>query len=229
MNHIRRTVLLAAASLAFATAAHAKDPKELVIGTSSGPYSDQLKLGIKPILEKQGYKVRIVEFNDYVQPNYALAEGSLDANVFQHIVYLTKFATDNKLPLSALITVPTMPIGLYGGKQKTLAEVKNGATITMPNDPTNQARSLADADYAFVNGNFALAAGMKLTSALSVEKISDSYINLVAIRTADKAKPWVKDLEAAYRSRAFLDATNKYLAGYEKTDYQLALEKTLKK
>jgi D-methionine transport system substrate-binding protein len=41
-----------------------------------------------------------VEFNDYVQPNYALAEGSLDANVFQHIVYLTKFATDNKLPLS---------------------------------------------------------------------------------------------------------------------------------
>ena len=66
-------------------------------------------------------------------------------------------------------------------------------------------------------------------SALAVEKISDSYINLVAIRTADKAKPWVKDLEAAYRSRAFLDATNKYLAGYEKTDYQLALEKTLKK
>ena len=275
MNHIRRNLLLAAASLAFAAAAHAKDPKELVIGTSSGPYSDQLKLGIKPILEKQGYKVKIVEFNDYVQPNYALAEGSLDANVFQHIVYLTKFATDNKLPLSPLITVPTMPIGLYGGKQKNLAEVKNGATITMPNDPTNQARalvmlakmgwiklkpnvdplraserdvlenpkklklvpleaaqlprSLADADYAFVNGNFALAAGMKLTSALSVEKISDSYINLVAIRTADKAKPWVKDLEAAYRSRAFLDATNKYLPGYEKTDYQLALEKTLKK
>ncbi len=209
MNQLRRNLLLAAASLAFATAAHAKDPKELVIGTSSGPYSDQLKLGIKPILEKQGYKVKIVEFNDYVQPNYALAEGSLDANVFQHIVYLTKFATDNKLPLSPLITVPTMPIGLYGGKQKTLAEVKNGATITMPNDPTNQARalvmlakmgwiklkpnvdplraserdvlenpkklklvpleaaqlprSLADADYAFVNGNFALAAGMKLT------------------------------------------------------------------
>lgn len=275
MNHIRRNLLLAAASLAFAAAAHAKDPKELVIGTSSGPYSDQLKLGIKPILEKQGYKVKIVEFNDYVQPNYALAEGSLDANVFQHIVYLTKFATDNKLPLSPLITVPTTPIALYSSKHKSLAEVKNGATITMPNDPTNQARalvvlakmgwiklkpnvdplraserdvldnpkklklvpleaaqlprSLADADYAFVNGNFALAAGMKLTTALAVEKISDSYINLVAIRTADKGKPWVKDLEAAYRSRAFLDATNKYLAGYEKTDYQLALEKTLKK
>ena len=99
----------------------------------------------------------------------------------------------------------------------------------VPLEAAQLPRSLADADYAFVNGNFALAAGMKLTSALSVEKISDSYINLVAIRTADKAKPWVKDLEAAYRSRAFLDATNKYLPGYEKTDYQLALEKTLKK
>ena len=51
----------------------------------------------------------------------------------------------------------------------------------------------------------------------------------MAIRTADKGKPWVKDLEAAYRSRAFLDVTNKHFAGYEKTDYQVALEKTLKK
>lgn len=270
MNHLRRNLLLAAASLAFATAAHAKDPKELVIGTSSGPYSDQLKLGIKPILEKQGYKVKIVEFNDYVQPNYALAEGSLDANVFQHIVYLTKFATDNKLPLSPLITVPTMPIGLYGGKQKSLADVKNGATITMPNDPTNQARalvlldqlgwiklrasfdpvrasekdiavntkkirllpleaaqlprSLGDTDYSFINGNYALASGLKLTDALVAEKISPNYINLVAIRAADKDKQFAKDLAAAYRSREFLDITNKHFAGYSKPDYQQALQ-----
>ncbi|MEG1052122.1 MAG: MetQ/NlpA family ABC transporter substrate-binding protein [Janthinobacterium sp.] len=274
MNHLRRTLLLAATSLAFATAAHAKDPKELVIGTSSGPYSDQLKLGIKPILEKQGYKVKIVEFNDYVQPNYALAEGSLDANVFQHIVYLTKFATDNKLPLSSLITVPTMPIGLYGGKQKTLADVKNGATITMPNDPTNQARalvlldqlgwiklrasfdpvrasekdiavntkkikllpleaaqlprSLGDTDYSFINGNYALASGLKLTDALVAEKISPNYINLVAIRTADKDKQFAKDLAAAYRSREFLDITNKHFAGYSKPDYQQALQTAAK-
>ncbi|MFZ4874610.1 MetQ/NlpA family ABC transporter substrate-binding protein [Janthinobacterium sp. Mn2066] len=275
MNTFRRKLLLAAVSLTLSVSAYAKDPKELVIGTSAGPYADQLKLGIKPILEKQGYKVKIVEFNDYVQPNYALAEGSLDANVFQHIVYLNKFATDNKLALSPLITVPTTPIALYSTKHKSLAEIKPGATVAMPNDPTNQARalvvldkmgwiklkphvdplraserdvadnpkklklvpleaaqlprSLADTDYAFINGNYAQAAGIKLTSALIAEKISDSYVNLVAIRTADKGKPWVKDIEAAYRSRAFLDITNKYFAGYEKTDYQLAMEKADKK
>lgn len=275
MNHLRRTLILSAVSLAFAAnGAFAKDPKELVIGTSAGPYADQLKIGIKPILEKQGYKVRIVEFNDYVQPNHALAEGSLNANVFQHIVYLNKFITDNKLPLSPLITVPTAPIALYSKKHKSLAEIKDGATIAMPNDPTNQARALVvlaqlgwiklkpnadplraserdiventkklkiipleaaqlprsmdDTDYAFVNGNFAVAAGMKLTSALVKEKISDSYINLVAIRTADKGQPWVKDLEAAYRSQAFLDITNKSFPGYEKTDYQVAMEKAKK-
>lgn len=274
-NKIGRNLLAAAVGLSLAFSAHAKDPKEIVIGTSAGPYGDQLKIGIKPILEKQGYKVKIVEFNDYVQPNYALAEGSLDANVFQHIVYLTKFATDNKLAITPLITVPTIPIAMYSSKHKALTEIKDGATIAMPNDPTNQARALvvldkmgwiklkpnvdplraserdvaanpkklklvpleaaqlpralADTDFAFINGNFAQAAGIKLTSALVAEKISDSYINLVAIRTADKGKPWVKDLEAAYRSRAFLDVTNKHFAGYEKTDYQVALEKTLKK
>jgi D-methionine transport system substrate-binding protein len=84
-----------------------------VIGTSAGPYADQIKLGIKPILEKQGYKVKLVEFNDYIQPNFALAEGALDANVFQHIIYLKKFAAENKLALTDLVQIPTAPIAIY--------------------------------------------------------------------------------------------------------------------
>src|SRR5690606_6749905 len=99
MKTLRRTLLLASVSAALvATAAvafqvpfasaQASDKKQLVIGATAGPYADQVKLGIKPILEKKGYKVKVVEFNDYVQPNYALAEGSLDANAFQHSVYL---------------------------------------------------------------------------------------------------------------------------------------------
>ena len=100
MTIARRTLILSAITLALAANfAAAKDPKEIVIGTSAGPYADQIKLGIKPILEKQGYKIKVVEFNDYIQPNFALAEGSLDANVFQHIVYLTKFAAEHKLSL----------------------------------------------------------------------------------------------------------------------------------
>lgn len=266
----RRTLLLAAIA-AISFSANAKDPKELVIGTSAGPYADQVKLGIKPILEKQGYKVKLVEFNDYIQPNYALAEGSLDANIFQHIIYLNKFSADHKLALSELIKIPTAPIAIYSKKHKTLNDVKEGTTVALPNDPTNQARalvlldqlgwiklrektdplkasekdvasnlkkikllpleaaqlprSLQDADYAFVNGNYALASGLKLKDALITEKISPSYANLVAVRTADKDKQFAKDIAAAYRSREFLAITNKHFADYAKTDYQLALEK----
>ncbi|MGI4848022.1 MAG: MetQ/NlpA family ABC transporter substrate-binding protein [Janthinobacterium lividum] len=267
----RRTVLLGALSLALAsTLASAKDPKDVVIGASSGPYADQIKLGIKPILEKQGYKVKIVEFNDYVQPNRALAEGSLDANLFQHVIYLNKFAADNKLPLVDLVKVPTAPMGLYSTKHKSLADVKEGATVALPNDPTNTARglvilsnlgwikmradwdpirasekdiventrkiklimleaaqlprSLGDTDYSLVTGNFALASGMKITQALAVEKLTPNYQNVVAIRSADKDTAFVKDLDAAFHSREFLDVTNKHFAGFSKTDYQLAME-----
>ena len=271
MTITRRRILLSALTLALtASFAHAKDPKEITIGTSAGPYADQIKLGIKPILEKQGYKVKLVEFNDYIQPNFALAEGALDANVFQHIVYLKKFALEHKLALTDLITIPTAPIAIYSKKHKSLDDVKEGTTVGLPNDPTNQARalvlldqlgwiklrasfdpvrasekdiavntkkikllpleaaqlprSLGDTDYSFINGNYALASGLKLTEALVAEKISPNYINLVAIRTADKDKQFAKDLAAAYRSREFLDITNKHFAGYSKPDYQQALQ-----
>ena len=275
MTIARRTVLLATLTLALTAGfAHAKDPKDITIGTSAGPYADQIKLGIKPILEKQGYKVKLVEFNDYIQPNFALAEGSLDANVFQHIVYLKKFAQEHKLALTDLITIPTAPIAIYSKKHKSLDDVKEGTTVGLPNDPTNQARalvlldqlkwiklrdnfdpvrasekdiavntkkirllpleaaqlprSLGDTDYSFINGNYALASGLKLTDALVAEKISPNYINLVAIRTADKDKQFAKDLAAAYRSREFLDITNKHFAGYSKPDYQQALQTAAK-
>lgn len=274
---LNRRILLAsplilAIALAVASNAQAKDPKEIVIGTSAGPYADQVRLGIKPILEKQGYKVRIVEFNDYIQPNFALAEGSLDANVFQHVTYLGRFAAQHKLALSELVKVPTAPIAIYSRRHKSLDAVKSGSTVALPNDPTNQARalvmldqlgwiklrpgvdpiraserdvaanpkgvkllpleaaqlprSLQDADYAFVNGNYALASGLKLRDALRTEKISPAYANLVAVRTPDRDKPFARDLAAAYKSRAFLDVTNKHFADYAKTDYQLALQAT---
>jgi D-methionine transport system substrate-binding protein len=265
------TASFAASVLALAGAfapAIAQDKKELVIGATAGPYADQVKLGIKPLLEKKGYRVRIVEFNDYIQPNFALAQGALDANVFQHIVYLTKFATENKLALSELLKVPTAPIALYSHKHANL-DVKEGAVVALPNDPTNAARalivlrdlgwvtlregvdpirasekdvavnvkkiklvpieaaqlprSLEDTDYAFVNGNFALASGLKLTEALALEKTGPTYQNLVAIRTEDKDKPWARDIAEAYRSREFLAVTETKFAGFVKTDYQQSL------
>ena len=267
--HRRAFAALSLAALA-ATSAFAQAKKELVIGATAGPYADQVKLGIAPILEKKGYRVKVVEFNDYIQPNFALAlaQGSLDANVFQHIVYLTKFSTENKLAISELLKVPTAPIALYSHKHKNL-DVKEGALVALPNDPTNAARalvvlqdlgwvklrdgldpikasekdiavnvkkiklvpieaaqlprSLEDTDYSFINGNFALASGLKITEALALEKTGPTYQNVVAIRTADKDQPWVKDLADAYRSREFLVVTETKFPGFVKTDYQQSL------
>ncbi|MBN6188096.1 hypothetical protein JQN58_14565 [Aneurinibacillus sp. BA2021] len=249
-----------------ATAGKAQEgKKEITIGATAGPYSDQVRQGIQPILEKKGYTVKIVEFNDYVQPNQALAEGSLDANVFQHVVYLKNFAKEHNLPIEDVIQVPTAPIGMYSNKHKSLEEIQPGATVSLPNDPTNQARalvmmqkfgwiklkdhvdllrvsekdvaenpknikllpleaaqlprSLADADYAFVNGNFAIASGLKLTEALSLEEIPSQYMNLVAIKTADKETPFIKDLVEAYKSPEFKDVIDKNFHGFVKPDY----------
>ncbi|CAB3896408.1 D-methionine-binding lipoprotein MetQ [Achromobacter insuavis] len=271
---VKRNLLslaLAATVLSLSGGALAADPakKEIVFGATAGPYSDQIKLGIKPILEKQGYTVRIVEFNDYVQPNFALAQGALDANAFQHIVYLKNFAAKNKLELSELVKVPTAPIAIYSRKYKSVDAAPEGVSVAVPNDPTNQARalvvlqelgwiklregydplrvsekdvavnvkkiklipleaaqlprSLEDTDYSFVNGNFALASGLKLTEALALEKTTPTYQNLVAVRTADLDKPFVKDIAAAYASPEFLAVTEKSFAGFVKTDYQQKL------
>lgn len=269
MSIIRRSVIAATlAAAALGLHAQPQEKKEIVFGATAGPYADQIKIGIKPILEKKGYVVKLVEFNDYIQPNHALAQGALDANAFQHEVYLKKFATEHKLALSELIKVPTAPIALYSKKHKDL-NVKEGAVVAIPNDPTNAARtlvvlqelgwvklkegidpirasekdvaenikkiklvpieaaqlprSLGDTDYSFVNGNFALASGLKLTEALALEKTGPTYQNLVAVKTADKDKQWVKDIADAYRSREFLAVTEKSFAGFVKTDYQQAL------
>lgn len=115
--------------------------KELVLGATI-PYSDMLEKGVKPYLEKKGYRVTIKEFNDYVQPNLALNSGSLDANLFQHKVYMDAFAKENNLKLTSVITVPTAPIGIYSNKYKTLDEIEDGSTVTLANDPTNLSRGL---------------------------------------------------------------------------------------
>jgi len=116
--------------------------KEIKLGATAGPYSDMLKKAIVPGLEKKGYKVEIVEFSDYIQPNKALDNGDIQANLFQHSIYLENFAKENNMKLSALISVPTAPMGIYSNKYKLLAEIKDGATVTLPNDPTNAARAL---------------------------------------------------------------------------------------
>lgn len=131
-----------AASAAAPSADNGAAKKEIVFGTTVGDFGDMVKEQIQPELEKKGYTVKLVEFTDYVRPNLALAEGELDINVFQHKPYLDDFKKEHNLDITEAFQVPTAPLGLYPGKLKSLEEVKDGSTVSAPNDPSNFARAL---------------------------------------------------------------------------------------
>lgn len=131
-----------AASDATSVANAAPEKKEIVFGTTVGDFGDMVKEQIKPALEKKGYTVKLVEFTDYVRPNQALASGELDINIFQHKPYLEDFKKEHNLDIVEAFQVPTAPLGLYPGKLKSLDEVKEGSTVSAPNDPSNFARAL---------------------------------------------------------------------------------------
>lgn len=120
---------------------NADNDKSVTLGGTAGPYSDMLKTAIQPALEEKGYEVEIYEFSDYIQPNVALDNGDIDANLFQHSIYLENFSKENDMDLTGLITVPTAPMGIYSNTYSSIEDIKDGATITIPNDPVNAART----------------------------------------------------------------------------------------
>lgn len=115
---------------------------KIVVGVAPGPYGDMTTKVIAPLLKKDGYELSTKLFNDYVQPNKALASGSIQADLFQHINYLKKFSSDNHLDLTSLGQVPTLGLGIYSKKFTSIDEIKDGATVAIANDGSNLARSL---------------------------------------------------------------------------------------
>ena len=130
--------------LAFAFAAttlSANANEVLSIGASPVPHAEILEQ-VKPVLAKEGVDLKIVEFNDYVQPNIATSDGEIDLNYFQHRPYLESFIKDHGSDLVEVAGIHIEPIGVYSKKVKSLADLKEGATVTIPNDPTNGGRAL---------------------------------------------------------------------------------------
>ncbi|MCZ2495861.1 MetQ/NlpA family lipoprotein [Xylophilus sp. Kf1] len=138
----RRNILSAAvlSSLLLAGAAQAQD-KPIKVGVTAGPHA-QVMEQVKKIAEKDGLKIQIVEFSDYVQPNAALAAGDLDANSYQHKPYLDVQVKDRGYKLVPVGYTINFPMGIYSKKVKSLKELKDGARFGLPNDPTNGARVL---------------------------------------------------------------------------------------
>ncbi|MBR0599098.1 MetQ/NlpA family ABC transporter substrate-binding protein [Sinanaerobacter chloroacetimidivorans] len=113
----------------------------LKIGASTVPHAEILEF-VKPILAEEGIDLQITEYTDYVIPNTAVESHELDANYFQHVPYLDSFNEENGTHLVSAVAVHYEPLGIYAGKTAGIDALKDGATIAVPNDPTNEARAL---------------------------------------------------------------------------------------
>lgn len=214
------------------TTAEVESKGTIKVGSGVTPHAEILA-EIKDDLANAGWELEIVEYNDYVIPNTALEAGELDANYFQHLPYLENFNAENGTHLVGAIGVHFEPMAIYAGKTASLAEVKDGATIAVPNDTTNEARALllleaqgliklkegagitatildieenphnlqikeleaaqvpmaiGDVDFAVINGNYALGAGLSDYLALeSTDSLAaELYANYIVVREGDE-------------------------------------------
>ena len=134
-----KKLLLSVAALALSFSSNAAET--LTIGATPVPHVEILEV-VKPDLKSQGIDLKIVEFNDYVQPNTSVSDKLLDLNFFQHRPYLDSFIKDHGSDLVEVGGIHIEPIGFYSHKLKDLKDLKKGATIAIPNDPTNGGRAL---------------------------------------------------------------------------------------
>ena len=136
-----KKTLTALAIAAAALSVHAQDV--LKVAATAVPHAEILNF-VKPQLKTQGVDLQVREFSDYVQPNAAVEDKQLDANFFQHQPYLDSYNKDRK---SSLVVVPNgkvhvEPFGAYSSKIKNIKDLKDGATVAIPNDPSNGGRAL---------------------------------------------------------------------------------------
>lgn len=147
------------------TACQASPPSpasdEIKVGVISGPEAKLMEVAKKAALEKYGLKIDIVEFTDYNQPDAALNDGSIDANVFQHKPYLDQVIHNRGYALVAIGKTFIYPMGVYSKKITAIDQIPNGSTVAIPNDPSNEARALlllSDAGLIHLNANVSSSA-----------------------------------------------------------------------
>ena len=190
-----------------------KSNKTIVVGASSTPHALILEQ-TKGYIEKEGYKLDIKVFNDYVLPNYALENGELDANYFQHKPYLNEFNSSNGTHLVPVLDVHFEPMGIYSGKKNSLDAFANGDTVLVPSDKSNHDRAvellkehsmehaniieveaqniplmLSDCSYAVINGNYALSSGFVRRCLVTEDKdseIAQTMANVIAVKSGNE-------------------------------------------
>ena len=124
------------------TSCHQSNEDTLIIGTIAGPETDLVRTAAKVAQTRYGFKTKIIEFNDYNLPNEALNEGSLDANIYQHLPYLEMAKKMRHYAIMPLGKTFLYPMGVYSKRYTNITALPDGATIAIPNDPSNEARAL---------------------------------------------------------------------------------------
>ena len=116
--------------------------KEIKIGATSGPHA-QVAEAVAKEAKKQGIDLKVVEFSDYVTPDKALADGDIQLNAYQHVPFMENFNKQNGSNLVAIGKTILVRMGLYSNSVHSVQDVPEGATVSIPNDPTNGGRALA--------------------------------------------------------------------------------------
>lgn len=214
------SLLLAACAPAPTEAAPAGAPSDgnlirLTIGVSPVPHGDILRFIQENLAARAGLELTLVEFTDYVQPNLALADGTLDANFFQHVPYMEDFGREHNLDLVAVVAVHIEPLGIYSNKITALSDLPEGAVVAIPNDATNGGRAL------------------KLLEANGLLKLREDagYAATVRDIVENPGKLDIRELEAAQLVRALDDVSIAVIngnfaieAGLRPAEQALALE-----
>ena len=209
-----------------------KNNKVITVGASSTPHALILE-ETKSYIEEQGYKLDIKVFNDYVLPNYALENGELDANYFQHEPYLNEFNSSNGTHLVSVLDVHFEPMGIYAGKKNSLDGLTSLDNILVPSDKSNYERAisllslhgldnipvtqveaqniplmLSDCSLAVINGNYALSAGVVDRCLVTEDKDSDiakTMANVIAVKLGKEDSPKTSVLCEALRQPNIAD------------------------
>ncbi len=140
LNFGKKLIILICA-LAF-IGCQSEDKNTIKVGTISGPETELMEVAKKVALDKYGLNVQIIEFTDYIQPNTALNDGSIDANMFQHQPYLDQQIKDRHYKLQTVGKTFVFPMGVYSKKIKNINDIPQRGIVAIPNDPSNEGRAL---------------------------------------------------------------------------------------
>ena len=195
---LRHSLAVFATILGFAgTSAMAQDA-ELKVGVTVGPHA-QIGEVVQQVAAKQGLKVKLIEFSDFIQPNAALDAKELDVNIYQHKPFLESQNKARGYKLVPVATAVVQQMGIYSKRVKSLDDLPQGGKVAIPNDPTNGARALLVLQAAKL---IKLKDGVTVTA--SIFDIAENPKNLKFVEIEAAQLPHsLKDVDAAAVNSAY--------------------------